>query len=192
MMGGLFAGVIVAAVLGFFAWAIASARKPAKVDPDTGATVLHYSWVLRGLGLVAAFFMPLLIAVLLFVIPIRNPTDPLIAAGLAGFFILLGFPLLLETMCVRVDVSEESIRKTSPWHRRRELFWDEIEEVKYSQALSAFVFIGPRRRKIRVPLLIAGVRELAEAVRRHLDRDRYADAERGFDMLDRWGLGGRR
>jgi hypothetical protein len=192
MTGGIFAGVIVAAVLGFFAWAVASARKPAKVDPVTGATVLHYSWVLRGLGLVASFAMPLLISVLLFVIPIRNPTDPFIAAGLAGFFILLGFPLLLETMCVRVDVSEDGIRKASPWHRARELHWDEIEEVTHSQAWGAFIFLGPRRQRIRVSLLIAGVRELVEAMRRHLDRDRYAEAERGFDTLDRWSFGGRR
>jgi hypothetical protein len=192
MVGGLVGGVLVVAVLGFFAWAIASARKPAQVDPVTGATVLHYSWVLRGLGMVASFGMPLLIAVLLFVIPIKNPSDPLIAAGLAGFFILLGFPLLLETMCVRVDLSEDGLRKTSPWHRARELSWDEIEEVKYSQALSAFVFVGRRHKKIRVPLLIVGARELVEAVRRHLDRDCYADAEKGFDMLDRWGFGGRR
>jgi hypothetical protein len=192
MTGGIFAGVIIVAVMGFFAWAVASARKPAKVDPITGATVLHYSWVLRGLGLVAAFVMPLLIAVLLFVIPIRNPSDPLIAAGLAAFFILLGFPLLIEFMCVRVDVSEGGLRKASPWHRAREIRWDEIDEVLYSQAWNSLVFVGPRRQKIRISLLTVGARELVEAVRQHLDRDRYADAEKGFDMLDRWGFGGRK
>jgi hypothetical protein len=192
MIGGIFAGVIVAAVLGFFAWAIASARKPPAVDPATGAKVLHYSWVLRGLGIVAAFVMPLLVAVLLFVIPIRNPSDPLIAAGLAGFFLLLGFPLLMEFMCVRVDLSETGLRKTSCWHPARELRWDEIEEVTYSQAWSSLVYRGPRRRKIRVSLLIRGAGELADATRAHLDRERYAEAERGFDILDRWGLTGGR
>jgi hypothetical protein len=190
-MGAVASGVIVVAVLGFFAWAIASARKPPKVDPVTGATVLHYSWVLRGLGLVAAFVMPLLIATLLFVIPIRNPTDPLIAAGLALFFILLGFPMALEALCVRVDVSKDGIRKASPWHRSREFLWDEIKAVRYSQAWSSFVFVGPRRQKIYVSLLTVGIRELVDAFRRHLDPSQYEEAEKGFDILKRWGLGGR-
>jgi hypothetical protein len=162
------------------------------VDPVTGATVLHYSWVLRGLGLVGGVGMPLLIAVLIVVLPKNSPNDPLIAAGLAGFFLLLGFPLLVETMCVRVDVSKDGIRKASPWHSAREFRWDEIKEVRHSQAWGCFVFVGPRRKKISVPLLTVGIGDLADAVCRNLDRDQYAEAEKGFDIMERWGVGSRK
>jgi hypothetical protein len=192
MAGGLVGGIIVVALLGFFAWAIASSCQPPKVDPVTGATVLHYSWVIRGLGLLGGVGMPLLIAVLIVVLPKNNPSDPLIAAALAGFFLLLGFPLLVETMCVRVDVSEDGIRKASPWHSAREFHWDEIKEVRYSQAWSSFIFVGPRRKKIRVPMLTIGIGDLADAVYRNLDRDQYAEAEKGLEILERWGMRGRR
>jgi RimJ/RimL family protein N-acetyltransferase len=142
-----------------------------------------------------AFSLPVLILFLIFILHTRlGPGDNHITAGLtlagagwALFFLVVGTPMALETMCVRVIVTPQGIAKESPWHRRRSMRWEEIVEVAYALGWGAFVFVGPRRQKISVPAGCTGILSLINAVRLHLEPGCYAGAEKVFNLLQNTG-----
>jgi hypothetical protein len=185
-VNGALIGVAVALFLGGLA---TLAKRPPKLDPKSRTIVLEHSWLLKGLGLVAGLGMPLLVLVLVLVIGFKKPSDALAAGGLLLFFGLLGGWLLLESMGVRVLLSEEGIEGRSPWRGTRFIPWDEVKEVKFSQAMSWFVVVGRRRDKVRVSMLLVGTQYFVEAVKEYLDPERYEKAESGFDKVGKFPFG---
>jgi hypothetical protein len=181
-MGVAFGVVVGGAVLLVLGLAAAVARAGPKVDEQARTFTVEYSWLIKGIGLVTGLGMPLLVIGLMFVVRFRTERDVYAAGGLLLFFGLLGGWLLLESMRVRVVVSEQGVVGYSPWRAVRSFRWDEVKQVYFSQT-SNFVIVGPGGKKIKVNVLLTGVRELCLAFKRFLPPEVYAGAVKGFPRV---------
>ncbi len=92
--------------------------------------------------------------------------------------------LFLETTCTRIELSDEGIEASSPWRSTRFLRWSEVTEVASLCNITLFVLTGTDGKKIRVPLYLTGLAELAARIRRHLPPATYQGAERGMRFAD--------
>ncbi len=175
--------LVAAAVVQLALWLVFAGRyKLPAAGP--GAAVLHYGWKLRLLGLTIAFAIPLL-TILFFVKMPDLRTSPL-PIGIT--FLVCGFAggmLLMETQGVHIIVSNEAVVSMSPWRRRREWRWHEIEQVTFSRLHSSLVLRGPRQDTIRASLFLVGIGDLARAILRHVSGNKCAAARKTLDRLAR-------
>jgi hypothetical protein len=172
--------IVAAAVVQLALWLVFAGRykRPAAAP---GTTVLHYGWKLRLLGLTIAFVIPMLTIVFFATAPGRHASP--LPIGIT--FLLCGCAggaLLLETQGVHLIVSSESVVSMSPWRRRLEWRWREIERVTWSRAHWSLVLHGPRQETIRASLFLVGIGELARAILRHVSGNKCIPARK---MLDR-------
>ncbi len=169
--------LVIAAVVQFALWLVVCGRYHAPVAAP-GTAVLRYGPKLRVLGLCIAFAIPALLVLLLVATPVRSLRN-LIPLG--GTFLTLGFvggSLLLETQAVYLLVSDSGLVSFSPWRRRREWRWEEIEQVSFSRLNYWLILDGPRREKIRVSLLLCGSGDFARALLRHVSGMKLARARK--------------
>ena len=89
---------------------------------------------------------------------------------------LLGGLVMLETFRVRIILSAERITGETWWRRSRTIGWADVAEVSYSQLGGWFVFRAMDGQKLRVPLLLTGIRSVRYAVERHLRPEQFARA----------------
>ena len=73
----------------------------------------------------------------------------------------------------------------SPWRKRREWRWDEIERVSYSRLNRWLILYGPRHETIRAAFALAGIRELAQSILKHVSGMKLAAARTVLDRLAR-------
>ena len=174
--------LVIAAVVQFSLWLVLSGRY--RTPPAAaGTVVLRYGPKLRLLGLCIAFAIPALLVVLLVATPIRYTRN---LAPLGVTFLALGFvggSLLLETQGVRLTVTDLGIISMSPWRRRHEWRWDEIEQVSFSRLNYWLILDGPRQEKIRASLFLVGIRDLARAALQHVSGIKLARARKVLDRL---------
>lgn len=174
--------LIAVAVVQLALWLVLAGRyKTPAAAP--GTVVLHYGWKVRFLGLCNAFAFPMLLIVLFAVTPGRQATRTvpigitLLALG------CIGGALLVETQGVYLILTEASIASVSPWRRRREWRWDEIERVTYSRLNRWLILHGPRRETIRAAFVLVNFRELAQAILRQVSGVKSAPARKVLDRL---------
>ena len=183
-MSGPTSAIVIVAVFSFLFFVMAGAKRPAKRDPSTGHLVLEYHPAIRILAFVTGAGMSVLIVVLVFVMPFKNPEDPYVAGALFLFFVLLGGSLYLESM-VRVELCDDEISAWSPWRGSRSLRWDDIAEVTFSPSAQWFTVVSRSGVKIRVHTMMRGIREFCQTVRQRVDAGKLRRAETGFKIVSR-------
>ncbi len=163
-------------------WLVLAGRYQAPA-PAPGTVVLNYGWKLRFLGLCIAFAIPMLMILMFAVNPMRH-TQRALPFGLT--ILALGFVggvLMVETQAVYLVVSDATIVGISPWRRRREWRWDQIERVTFSRLNRWLILHGPRGETIRAALALVGIRDLAQAILRRVSGPKCAPAAR--QIVDR-------
>lgn len=171
-----------AAVVQLALWLVLAGRYKTPAAPP-GGVVLHYGWKLRFLGLCIAFAIPMLMILVFAVTPMRHTGRALpvgVSLLLAGF---VGGALLVETQGVYLVISEATIAGVSPWRQRREWRWDQIEQVNYSRVNRWLILRGPQQQVVRASFYLVNIRELAQAIVRHVSGVKCAPARHVLDRL---------
>src|SRR5262245_3056583 len=174
--------LIAVAVVQLALWLVLAGRYKTPATAPS-AVVLHYGWKLRFFGLCVAFAFPMLIILLFAVTPVRAPTRT-VPIGITLLMLgCVGGALLVETQGVYLILTETSIASVSPWRRRREWHWHEIERVTYSRLNRRRILHGPRQETIRAAFVLLGIRELAQAILAHVPGMKCASARKVLDKL---------
>lgn len=97
--------LIAAAVFLMFVAARYSARKPAKIEAETGAGILEYGWIFRLVAL-TSLLMAIIGCLVAAFVPFNDADEPYIAAAMILFFAAAGIALCLETTKVRITMME--------------------------------------------------------------------------------------
>src|SRR5262249_52909789 len=145
MIRGLATGiavVVVFAAVALLGWLVGGGVQR---NMARGTTLLRYGKLFRGLGVLCAVVMPLIIGVVLIVTLQTGATRPEsapIALGLAGFFLVLGFPLALEGFRKQVTLEDSGITVRSWFGRLTHVAWQEIEEVSNQVSRGFFLVRG--------------------------------------------------
>jgi hypothetical protein len=142
------------------------------------ATVLCYGKLFRGLGVLCAGVVPVIIGIVLVVTLQTGATKPEsapIALGLAGFFFLLGFPLVMEGFRKQVALEESGITMRSWFGRLTHLAWSEIEEVS-NRVSRGFFLVRGAGKKIKVGHYLEGLDFFSQECRQRLPAEVYGDA----------------
>ena len=171
---------VAAAVVQFALWLVFAGRYKTPTTP--GVTVLRYGGPLRILGLVVAFTIPL-VTIGVF---IKAPGQLASPVPIGITFLVCGFAggvLLMETQGAYVLVADDTITSLSPWRRRREWRWHEIEQVTFSRLHWSLALHGPRQEIIRASLFLVGISDLARAILRHVSGIKCAPARKRLDRM---------
>lgn len=156
-----------AAVVQLTLWIMLAGRYRAPAAaPDS--VVLRYGWKLRLLGLCIAFGIPMCLIVVLSTTAAltAKPVLPLSITLLTLGFV--GGGLLVETQGVHLVIAETTLVGVSPWRRRREWRWHEIERVTYSRFNQSLVLYGPRQERLQASFSLIGIGELAQTLLRRV------------------------
>jgi hypothetical protein len=160
------------------------ARRPAPYEPSLEAKVLRYGWLVRSIALLGALLLLACVAQVLLTSGIRvwRASPHIIVAVLVITALEVGFAV--ETLGVRILLTDRAIIGYSPWRFPRAIDWEEIVDVSYSAAAMWFVIQGARGEKIRVHLMVSGVSSLVHEIRARLAVSVYEKALPGFAVLD--------
>jgi hypothetical protein len=180
----LFSGVLVAVAIGIvwlFAFGAVLSRP---VADDRAALLLRHSLWFRGFALVAILGMTLFLTIMAFVSPPKED-EVWIVFVVVGGFVVLGLPLIWESMRFGLIVVPEGLDCRSPWRGARFLTWDEVEAVRFGGVGSWFIVRAKDRWKFRVPLLVPGLSRFLEQCERHLPLSALEEARAGYDRVGR-------
>jgi hypothetical protein len=178
MVQGLATGiaiVITFAAIALLGWLVGGG---ARQDTGSGVTVLRYGTLFRGLGVLAAVVIPVVICVILIVTLLTGATRPEstpIALGLAGFFLLLGLPLILEGFRKQAILDESGITVRSWLGRLTHVGWQEVEEVS-NRVTRGFFLVRGAGKKVKLGHYLEGLDCFAEECRRRLAPGVYGEA----------------
>ena len=151
-----------------------------------GALVLRYPGFVAVVGWVAIGFGALIAAVTVFrLVPMTGEEAvPYLVLG----FVLLGLPLVLPGIAVRITVTEEAVRSSGLRKGTREIPWAEVERVTFSWTSELVLHSG--RARIRLNTLLSGFDGFLEVMKRKLDPALCEQAlERCTVALRRMGRG---
>jgi len=154
--------------------AVALTRRRPPATPGILAE-LHYGRFLRLFALVIALIIPALMAYVVWFLPWIGPEHLVIAGGAFSCMSVLGGLLLLETEKVRLYVAGDRLVGLSPWRRRREIAWHDVQDVSYSRLNRWFVITGPGGRRIRASRSLVGLPVLLAAIREKVPADRWKE-----------------
>ena len=129
--------------------------------------------------------MSVLLIVLMFTVPFKEPQDPYIAGGLLLFFLILCGVLFLESKS-QVELDEEGLTAWSPWRGGRTIRWSDVAEVTYSAGSQYFTVISSDRDKIRIHTMMRGVREFCQTLAERVSAEKLRRAESGFKQIDQY------
>ncbi|MEM7244398.1 MAG: hypothetical protein AAF533_03590 [Acidobacteriota bacterium] len=139
-----------------------------------GRRELRYAWGYR--VLFAFWALVLLMAAPALTFALEESEDSL---GWLAFVTLLvvgfawaGLYCLFEGSS-RVTFSEAGLVSEIPWRGRRELSWDEVEEVAFSEAFHYWCLTARDGRRFRVSLYLDGFRELFAVLHEQVPEDRW-------------------
>ncbi len=137
-----------------------------------GALVLKYPGFMAVIGYAVIAFGALIVIVTEFqIIP---TTGNEVVPYLAGFFVVLGLPLVLIEKRVRAVVTEEKVGYTGLVSKYREIRWDQVREVRFSFTSEIVLSAGETRIKLNV--ILAGFEGFVEIMKRKLDPSLYSEA----------------
>jgi hypothetical protein len=167
----------------FAVWLVVALRRR-KLPPAVNVIgALHYGRWLRLFGLIVALSIPGLMAYVVWYFRWVDISH-LIIAGVSLFAMsVLGGVLLLEAERVRLLITDKGLIGISPWRRKREVLWQEVDSVTYSPLNRWFVITGPGRRKIRASRSLVGIENLLKAVKANVPPPRYAPVQRYLETL---------
>jgi hypothetical protein len=160
-------------------------RNKARVDPQTGETVLEYGTPAKALALCLAVVIPLLILILVCFAPPKDaPVAWAVGGGFAAVCSIVGFVSLVDAARAVAFLSPKGIRARSAWRRReRFIAWDDVINVGFSKTNWWFVFQGKDRLKIRIGVCVNGTASLVEAMKKYLPHWKYLGAAEGFAIV---------
>jgi hypothetical protein len=176
--------ILVAMLIALLLIAVLLAWK-GRVRQEAGRIVLRYSPPIRigatillvGFGLL----VPILLAVVAFVVPLDGPGDALGLAGFGLFAVLTGALTWIESRR-RFLVSADGIKVQSPWRRAYSLRWQEIMGVQIPAPVGPILLTESTGRTLRFSPFLDGLGALAQVMAQHLAPTVYRDAS---DMMRR-------
>ncbi len=98
-----------------------------------------------------------------------------------------GIPGLLlcnEGFRSRIEVDTESIKARSAWTGKKQVRWDGIASITFTQGSEWFVIRPVKGRCIRVPILLDGIGRFIDDFRASLPHDRWNNARVGIDRVN--------
>jgi hypothetical protein len=173
-------GLIV--VLGVMALAGRRGRLPASDNEQS--LLFRYSATLRWFAIFAAFGIPIGITLLVVAYPPRG-RQVWYVIGVYALLAAISVPLFWETSRYYVRLTATGIERRSAWGGLRSFNWDHIQEVRYSQVNSWFIFVAFSGEKIRVHTLLAGLNDLLQFVESRVPADRLRQAKKGYERMRR-------
>jgi hypothetical protein len=170
-MDALLPGVVggTAAVL-TISFLLATRRGEAQRAGD--AHVVRYGWAWRALTLVLAP-TPLGVGVLALVVP-PKPDEAWIPWALAGGFLALIVPLVVEVFGVGHRLTDDGIERVTPWSRRVFVKWADVTSVRFNAVASWFVVTGREGERVRLSFYLSGVGTFARLVLEKVAPEAYA------------------
>ncbi|MCW8875641.1 MAG: hypothetical protein OQK51_01175 [Kangiellaceae bacterium] len=85
-----------------------------------------------------------------------KPTDLVIALTLTSITSGLGFYFLIDFLFVKLSFNEEKIIFESPWRKKIEERWENIESVYFNDNYYWHVIIFKSQKKIRISIFLSG------------------------------------
>ena len=141
--------------------------------------VLRYSWFLRTFGFAIGILVP---AFFILVVPVRTAAEVALEFILLAVSILFGGYYFIESMALRITVTQEGINSISPWRKPRFIRWNDIQEIVFSKANGLIIVIGPVGEKIRVSLFLIGIRDFLQEIETRVPASR---CDKASELL-RW------
>jgi len=170
---------IAVGLLGFWA----GLSRPA-ANPGSLLSVFRYRLLPRLFTVVGSvFFLAAVTFLILLVPPLRE--EPLFFGLLYLLVILICTPLLWETAWFYVAIDDSGITYRSAWSGLHSFGWDEISELSYSNFNMWFVLRAENGTRIRVPILVANLKEFLHRVESHLPVDALRQARKGYEKVGR-------
>ncbi len=87
---------------------------------------------------------------------------------IAAFFLSSGWWSLAEGLKRRVVVGEGGVVAHSPWGRSRRVDWSDVVTVRLSPVSGYLTLVGRSGETVKVSMMLKGVSQFADAVRRHV------------------------
>ena len=177
--------------VGLLVWFFRRAqRRPAQRRDRSDVRILEYGPALRWLFPIFAISFGILYVVTTWINPggIEDPSGKLFwPTVLIEAIALVGF---LETWVVKIELSEYRIVSRSSWTGTRQLNWDQIEDVSFSEGWQWFVVRGVGGARIYLHVLLSGLQAFHATLLERVESRRLARAAPYFRRLHALGLGG--
>jgi hypothetical protein len=160
---GAILGVLVA--IGFVGVLLQRGRASAPYSIEGPRVMLRHSPLLRWFSILAVFGGNSAMAMILLLTP---PKDPNIALAMtAGIAVLsvCGLALLWESFQWMLSFTPERLECRSPWGKRIDAAWSEVDSVTYSSVQSWHVVRFKSGATFRVPAIVPGVGMFLEMVK---------------------------
>jgi hypothetical protein len=171
LVTGLLTVVLTSAIV---AWCLRAERRAPTIEGDV--VVLRYApwmrWVMRGVGVAFLALAGFLVARAFAV----DATDKDVRSAWMALGIL---PLSLGAFCesrVRLELDGEGVRGLTAFRGHREVAWADVESVRFSGGLAAWVLRDRHGEKIRVARYLVGSESLLKALEARVSQERWADA----------------
>jgi hypothetical protein len=175
------AGAAVACILGIFVCA-AKSSLPSTVEEVADTFRFRYGGVLRAFAWFMMFGVPILIT-LAFAFANREEGDWIYILLLYAMGAFFGVPIWWEMTQYSLTVSSAGLELASPWRRRTEIAWEDVDQVAYNLGCKWFVLRSTEGRVIRVPLYVNGISDFLSLCERYLTATQLAGAKPGYAEL---------
>ena len=146
-------------------------------DASGQALILRYSGKFRGFAILCGVLMPAGIAIAVFVGIQQGHDSPARTTGLfalAGFFLLLGVPLGLESFRSHVILTEEGITSRTWLGELKHIQWRDVKEVANQPTTGCFRVSG-RGVIVKVNHFLGGIELFVAECKQRLEPHRYGD-----------------
>lgn len=171
-------GLVLAWVVNYYA-----SKHSSRTDKMTGEVILEYPTALIVANVLLALLGILMALIPAIFIESKEPGDTYIIGALLLAFGGGGVALIVESICVKIYVSQQGIRARSPWQGNRFFAWEEVSKVSYHAISAWFVVYHASGDVIRVPITLAGLNHFEAAIKTHLPIGRTREAKEGFDII---------
>jgi hypothetical protein len=141
-------------------------KGPPRTDSDSGELILEYGGGAKALAIVlGAFPLPIVLGAVLtdFSTFEAEARAWLVVVGL---FFLFSLPFTIELFGVSHRLTNEGIRKGSPWSRKFFVRWEEFSSVKYSGVYEGYV-VRTGKGTIRLSSYLRGIAEFRIRMAQH-------------------------
>jgi hypothetical protein len=148
------------------------------------AHVIRYGPAWRALTLILAP-TPIGVGVFAFVVP-PKPDEVWIPWVMAGGFLALIAPLVIEVFGVGHRLTDEGIERVTPWSKRVFVRWQDVTSVRLNPVMSWFVVTGREGARVRLSFYLSGIGTFTRMVLENVAPEAYAGntlTRRQLEML---------
>jgi hypothetical protein len=170
MVQGVATGLAIVLVFGAVAllgWLVGGGSRR---DTAHGVHVLAYGRMFRGLGVLAGVVLPVIICGIVIVTLLMEklrPESAPIGLGVAGFFFLIGFPLMMEGFRRQVTLDETGITMRGWFGGLKHIAWGEVESVE-NKTMSGHFLVRGGGKKIKLGHYLEGLELFAQECKQRL------------------------